>query len=43
MSVYIAAPIRILKSIHFKQYPLNRALSVEAIDRSSDSVDKWLI
>ena len=40
MSVYIAAPISILKFIHFEQYPLSRALSAEAIDGSSDSVAK---
>ena len=43
MSVYIAAPISILKFIHFEQYPLSQALSTEAIDCYSDSVTKWLI
>ena len=43
MSVYIAAPISILKFIRFEQYPLNQVLSTEAIDCSSDSVAKWLI
>ena len=37
ISVYIAAPIGILKFIHFKQYPLSRALSAEAIVWSSVS------
>ena len=40
MSLYIAALLSMLKSIHFEQ---GQALSAEAIGWSSDSVAKWLI